>query len=73
MKLQFKNRRIHTFKITIKPLEWHFIPNQVGGDTPNVREIFFLCFRINIYLVEKLSKQEKMDKELHYKKLYGVN
>lgn len=54
--MKFKpSGKLHTLKVTIKPLEWHFWPNWVGGNTPNVREIFFLCFRINIYFAPKYT------------------
>lgn len=50
MRLRTKGMKLVKFKITIRPFEWDLWPNWVGGHTPNIREIFFLCFRINIYL-----------------------
>jgi hypothetical protein len=72
MRLRTKGMRLHTFKITIKPLEWELWPHWTGSETPNIREIFILCFRINIYLESRKTAEQKTESVEYYKKLYGV-
>lgn len=73
MKLKTRGMVLKSLKITIRPLEWDLWPNWTGGETPNIREIRFLCLRINIYLETRKTKEQKADSIAYYKDLYGVD